>query len=89
MMPELRDLSNESRCLECGLTKLETRRPRGDQNYICHTYMSRGQTLLLLPSSDNKLQKSLAISSTPSSAKLGIGDNTFLFILIFIILLWK
>ena len=31
MIPELRDLSYESPLLECGLTKLETRRLRGDQ----------------------------------------------------------
>ena len=31
MIPELRDLSYESRLLQCGLTKLETRRLRGDQ----------------------------------------------------------
>ena len=31
MIPELRDLSYESRLLQCGLTALETRRLRGDQ----------------------------------------------------------
>ena len=31
MITELRDLSNESRLLQCGLTTLETRRLRGDQ----------------------------------------------------------
>ena len=31
MFPELRDLSYESRLLQCGLTTLETRRLRGDQ----------------------------------------------------------
>ena len=31
MIPELRDLSYESRLLQCGLTILDTRRPRGDQ----------------------------------------------------------
>ena len=31
MIPELRDLSYESRLLQCGLTTLETRRLRGDQ----------------------------------------------------------
>ena len=31
MIPELRDLSYESRLLECGLTTLETSRLRGDQ----------------------------------------------------------
>ena len=31
MIPELRDLSCESRLLQCGLTTLETRRLRGDQ----------------------------------------------------------
>ena len=31
MIPELRDLSNESRLLQCGLTTLETRKLRGDQ----------------------------------------------------------
>ena len=31
MMPELRDVSYESRLLQCGLTTLETRRLRGDQ----------------------------------------------------------
>ena len=31
MIPELRDLSYESRLLRCGLTTLETRRLRGDQ----------------------------------------------------------
>ena len=31
MIPELRDLSYENRLLQCGLTKLETRRLRGDQ----------------------------------------------------------
>ena len=31
MIPELRDLSYESRLLQCGLTKIETRRLRGDQ----------------------------------------------------------
>ena len=31
MIPELRDLSYESRLLECGLTTLETRRLRGYQ----------------------------------------------------------
>ena len=31
MIPELKDLSHESRLLECGLTTLETRRLRGDQ----------------------------------------------------------
>ena len=30
-IPELRDLSNENRLLQCGLTTLETRRLRGDQ----------------------------------------------------------
>ena len=31
MIPELRDLSYESRLLQCGLTTLENRRQRGDQ----------------------------------------------------------
>ena len=31
MIPELRDLSYESRLLQCGLTTLEIRRLRGDQ----------------------------------------------------------
>ena len=31
MVPQLRDLSYESRLLQCGLTALETRRLRGDQ----------------------------------------------------------
>ena len=31
IIPELRDLSYESRLLQCGLTTLETRRLRGDQ----------------------------------------------------------
>ena len=31
MIPELRDLSYESRSLQCGLPTLETRRLRGDQ----------------------------------------------------------
>ena len=31
MIPELRDLSYESRLLQCGLTTLETRRLRGNQ----------------------------------------------------------
>ena len=31
MIPELRDVSYESGLLQCGLTKLETRRLRGDQ----------------------------------------------------------
>ena len=31
MIPELKDLSYESRLLQCGLTTLETRRLRGDQ----------------------------------------------------------
>ena len=31
MSPELRDLSYESRLLQCGLTTLETRRLRGDK----------------------------------------------------------
>ena len=31
IIPELRDLSYESRLLQCGLTALETRRLRGDQ----------------------------------------------------------
>ena len=31
MIPELRDLSYESRLLQCGLTKLESRRLRGNQ----------------------------------------------------------
>ena len=31
MIPELRDLSYESRLLQCGLTTPETRRLRGDQ----------------------------------------------------------
>ena len=31
IIPELRDLSYESRLLQCGLTTLETRRPIGDQ----------------------------------------------------------
>ena len=31
MITELRDLSNESRLLQCGLITLETRRLRGDQ----------------------------------------------------------
>ena len=31
MIPELRDLSYESRLLQCGLTTLETKRLRGDQ----------------------------------------------------------
>ena len=31
MIPELRDLSYESRLLQCGLTTLENRRLRGDQ----------------------------------------------------------
>ena len=31
MIPELRDLSYESRLLQCDLTTLETRRLRGDQ----------------------------------------------------------
>ena len=30
MIPELRDLSYESRLLECGLTTLETKRLKGD-----------------------------------------------------------
>ena len=32
IIPELRDLSYESRLLQCGLTTLETRRLRGGQN---------------------------------------------------------
>ena len=40
--------------------------------------MSRGQTLLLLPCNDNNLQKQkLAVSSMPSSVKIGIGDGMF------------
>ena len=31
MIPEMRDLSYQSRLLQCGLTTLETRRLRGDQ----------------------------------------------------------
>ena len=31
MIPELRDISYESRLLQCGWTTLETRRLRGDQ----------------------------------------------------------
>ena len=31
IIPELRDLNNESRLLQCGLTTLEKRRLRGDQ----------------------------------------------------------
>ena len=31
MIPQLRDLSYESRLVQCGLTTLETRRLRGDQ----------------------------------------------------------
>ena len=31
MTPELRDLSDEERLRECGLTTLKTRRLRGDQ----------------------------------------------------------
>ena len=31
IIPELRDISYESRLLQCGLTKLKTRRLRGDQ----------------------------------------------------------
>ena len=31
IIQKLRDLSYESRLLQCGLTTLETRRPRGDQ----------------------------------------------------------
>ena len=31
IIPELRDLCYESRLLQCGLTKLDTRRLRGDQ----------------------------------------------------------
>ena len=34
MIPELRDLSYESRLLQCGLTTLETRRLRGDQTEV-------------------------------------------------------
>ena len=34
MIPELRDLSYESCLLECGLTKLETRKLRGDQTEV-------------------------------------------------------
>ena len=34
IIPELRDLSYESRLLQCGLTTLETRRLRGDQNLL-------------------------------------------------------
>ena len=34
MIPELRDLSCESRLLQCGLTTLETRRLRGDQKCL-------------------------------------------------------
>ena len=37
MIPELRDLSYESRLLQCGLTKLETRRLRGDQIEVFKT----------------------------------------------------
>ena len=40
--------------------------------------MSHGQTLLLLPCNDNKLQKqNLAISFMSSSEKLGIDDEFF------------
>ena len=34
MIPKLRDLSYESRLLQCGLTTLETRRLRGDQTEV-------------------------------------------------------
>ena len=34
MIPELRDLSYESRLLQCGLTTLETRRVRGDRTEV-------------------------------------------------------
>ena len=34
MIPELRDLSFESRLLKCGLTILETRRLRGDKTEV-------------------------------------------------------
>ena len=37
MIPELRDLSYESRLLQCGLTTLETRRLRGDQIEVFKT----------------------------------------------------
>ena len=38
MIPELRDLSYESRLLQCGLTTLETRRLRGDQIEVVNGY---------------------------------------------------
>ena len=57
MIPELRDLSYESRLLQCGLTTLETRRLRGDQievfkivngyEDIKHNYLSRNFVFLL------------------------------------------
>ena len=38
MIPELRDLSYESRLLECGWTTLETRKLRGDQIEVFRTH---------------------------------------------------
>ena len=50
-------------------------------------HISRGQTLFFLPCKINTLQKQkVAISSTPNSAKIRIGDDKFSFIFIFI---WK
>ena len=34
MIPELKDLSHESRLLQCSLTTLETKRLRGDQTEV-------------------------------------------------------
>ena len=39
MIPELRDLSYESRLLQCGLTTLETRWLRGDQIEVLNCQM--------------------------------------------------
>ena len=59
--------------------------PGNEKKLLVLLPANNNKLLLLLPANDIKLQRqNLTISHTRSSAKLGIGDDKFLFILIFI-----
>ena len=64
MIPELRDLSYESRLLQCGLTTLETRRLRGDQIEVFKIVNSYEDVQMLIGICSSNLKKAVEPEDT-------------------------